>query len=131
MTNETAPSTPAPRQEYLDAVFLTEIPTLGLPSLFGVVTAHNPRGVVAAVDFNVAADARLRSQIEKLGLVHFRVTGGSKDGTHQEPGFGIVAEDPEQIRLLCQQFHQQAFFGSRKGWFTVFSPTRWNVALSC
>lgn len=80
-----------------------------------MVTACNPNGVLTSEDLNRVADGQLRSQLEKSGLVHFRVTGGSRDGRHQEPGFGIVTDDREKIRLLSQQLHQEAFFWMEHG----------------
>ena len=67
------------------------------------MTAYNPNGQPATEAENVEADSRLKQRLNALGLRHFRVTGTSKDGAHQEPGFGIVAENREQISELARE----------------------------
>ena len=87
----------------------------GWPETFAVVTAHNPEGVVDDPSANETADLSLRQEIERAGLIHFRVTGGSLDGRHQEPGWGIVLQNPEKARHLSEQFRQLAFFWVEQG----------------
>lgn len=104
-----------PRQEYMDAWFTVEPPPEGLPARLGVVTACNPDGRVQPEAANQAVDAQLKCHLEQAGLAYFRVTGRSRDGSHQEPGFGIVTGDPEIIRGLSRQFRQEAFFWVEDG----------------
>lgn len=81
-----------------------------LPSHFGVVTAHNPRGKIVSAAANRKADTRLKKRLQSLGLRHFRVTGGDKTGTHREPGWGIVFDKPEDARALAARCRQLGFF---------------------
>lgn len=99
-----------PRPEHLAAYFTCEPPPDGLPPRFGVVTAHNPDGKVMDAAANAAADAALKARLDRSGLHHFRVTGRSRDGSHQEPGYGVAAESPEAVRHLSHEFRQLAFF---------------------
>lgn len=96
-----APARAAAR-EYLKTHFVTDLPP-GWPEKYGIVTAYNPNGQPATEAENVEADSRLKQRLNALGLRHFRVTGTSKDGAHQEPGFGIVAENREQISELARE----------------------------
>lgn len=98
------------RAEHLAAFFTCEPPSGGMPPRFGVVTAHNPDGKVSDPAANTAADAALKTRLERSGLAHFRVTGRSRDGSYQEPGYGVAAETPEAVRHLSRQFGQLAFF---------------------
>lgn len=81
-----------------------------LPSHFGIVTACNPRGEISTPAKNSAADKRLKLHLKKIGLRHFRVTGGDKAGTHREPGWGIVFDTPDQARALAARFRQKGYF---------------------
>lgn len=99
-----------PHPEHLACWFTCEPPPGGLPERFGVVTAYNPEGRPADAAANAAADAALKARLERSGLAHFRVTGRSRDGSHQEPGYGVAAETPEAVRHLSRQFRQLAFF---------------------
>lgn len=56
---------------------------------FWVITAWNPDSQTHADSFNKAADEKLEQVLKDEGFVHFRVTGGSPDGLHAEPGWGI------------------------------------------
>ena len=103
------------RREYLETYFSTDLRSGGLPDEFGVVTAYNPNGEPASEAKNVEANLRLKQRLDALGLRYFRVTGMSKDGAHQEPGFGIVTEDTEQIAVLAREFQQEAFFWIENG----------------
>lgn len=104
-----------PRPEHLAAYFTWEPPPSGLPARFGVVTAHNPDGNVQDAAANDGADAALELMLDVGGLSHFRVIGRSQDGSHQEPGWGIVTDDLEEVRDFCKAFHQLAFFWVEDG----------------
>lgn len=103
---------------HLEAHFAAELPPSGLPRRFGIVTAYNPGSRNASAEANARADAELAARLERERLEHFRVTGRSRDGSHQEPGYGIVAASPEDIRPLSRRFRQEAFFWVEDG--TVF-----------
>jgi hypothetical protein len=86
-----------------------------LPRRFGIVTACNPHGVQQRQRHNEEAGRQLDERLSALELQHFRVTGGSHDGAHQEPGFGIVTDDRERVRLVSREFQQEAFFWVEEG----------------
>ena len=69
---------------------------------------HNLDGQVVEPAGNDAADEALRAVIEKLGLTYFRVTGGSRDEKHQEPGWGFLSATPQSAQELSQRFRQDA-----------------------
>lgn len=104
-----------PRPEHLAAYFTCDPPPGGLPARFGVVTAHDPGGKVRDAAANAAADAALKARLERSGLHHFRVTGRSRDGSHQEPGYGVAAGSPEAVRHLSREFGQLAFYWVEEG----------------
>lgn len=97
---------------YFDAYFRT--PRRRLPPRFAIVTAHNPFGRKLAPAANRRRDAALEKLLRRLGLAHFRVTGGSEDGTHREPGWGIVTS-PRAARLLALEHQQDAYFWISSG----------------
>jgi hypothetical protein len=103
------------REEYLAVYFVAEVPPKPWPVRFGVITAYNPNGQVASNAANLDADSKLKQCIERSKLPHFRVTGGSLDGSHQEPGFGIVIDDPKGVEQLAREFQQEAFFWIQNG----------------
>lgn len=98
---------------YFHAYFESERPRR--PARFGVISAYNPNGRKASLTKNRAADARLKRRLETLGLEHFRVTGGSRDGLHREPGWGIVVSGPAPLRRLTREFRQDAYFWIKDG----------------
>lgn len=101
------------RPEYSSAYFASE--RARRPGRFGVVTAWHPRGRTASAAKNREADARLSRRIDALGLERFRVTGGSRDGSHREPGWGIVAPGPGVVRRLAREFRQLGFYWVEDG----------------
>jgi hypothetical protein len=100
----------APNPAHLEAFFTADFPPSGTPKTFGIVTAYNPDSRLAPKERNEAADTKLGARLSAEKLPHFRVTGRSRDGSHQEPGYGIVAGSPEDIRPLSREFRQEAFF---------------------
>jgi hypothetical protein len=87
-----------------------------------VITAYNPNGKLSEDAVNLDADSKLKECLERSKLTHFRVTGGSHDGNHQEPGFGVVTDDPKEIEKLARQFQQEAFFWIQDG--EILRPVR-------
>ncbi len=108
----------APNPDHLKAHFTAELPASGPPPRFGIVTAYNANSRPAPDEANRKADQALAHRLVLDGFKHFRVAGGSRDGSHREPGYGIVADSPEEIRPLSRSFHQEAFFWIEDG--TVF-----------
>lgn len=102
-------------REYLEVCFDADAPEGGWPQRFGVVTAYNSEGKVREEAENRKADARLQRRLEEEGLLHFRVTGRNREGTHREPGFGIATADQEKIRFLSREFRQLGFYWIENG----------------
>ncbi len=96
--------------EFTQVYFRADQPKEGWPQQFAIVTAYNPEGQITEATSNIASDLKLRSTLQEMGLSHFRVTGGSRDGKHQEPGWGIALHSPRPAQELCAQFKQLAFF---------------------
>ena len=96
--------------EFTQVFFRATMPIGGWPERFAVVTAHNPDGLLVEPAANDAADEALRAAIEKRGLTHFRVTGGSRDEQHREPGWGFSPATPRLAQELSLSFRQVAFF---------------------
>ena len=103
------PMEPLPT-EFTQVFFRATMPVDGWPKKFAVVTAHNPDGQLLEPAANDAADDALRAAIEKRGLTYFRVTGGSRDEKHREPGWGFSSATPQSAQELSQRFRQLAFF---------------------
>lgn len=95
------------KEEFLHTVF-DFAPQLGIQD-FWVVTAYNPDSEIHAWSFNNAADMKLEQLLKDEGLLHFRVTGGSPDGLHTEPGWGIACDEQTALSL-CAEFQQDAVF---------------------
>ncbi|MBI4061899.1 MAG: DUF3293 domain-containing protein [Elusimicrobia bacterium] len=95
---------------YFHTYFRAELRGRRRPVRFAVVTAHNPLGKKSSPAANRRRDAALRRHLKALRIKHFRVTGGSKDGSHREPGWGLVADSPEAARALAALFKQRAYF---------------------
>lgn len=104
-----------PNPDHLKARFTAEVPASGLPASFGIVTAYNAGSAISPPGVNERADADLKTRLVAAGLAFFRVTGGSRDGAHREPGYGIAAPSPEVIRPISRLFRQEAFFWVENG----------------
>jgi hypothetical protein len=104
-----------PNPDHLKAYFSADLPAVGLPERFGIVTAYDAGSRPSPANLNATMDAELAALLRGRGLVHFRVTGRSRDGSHQEPGYGIAAESPEEIRPISRRFRQEAFFWVQDG----------------
>jgi hypothetical protein len=99
-----------PNPAHLTARFRCELKPDEVPARFGIVTAFNPHDRLQSAEANAAADNALQSRLKTLDCVHFRVTGGAPDFSHAEPGWGIVADDPEEIVQLGRDHHQTAIY---------------------
>lgn len=94
---------------YDQAHFQLDSPAVDLPVGFGIVTACNPMGVTVEASVNEGLDRDLGLFLLGQGIPHFRITGGSRDMSHAEPGYGC-AVDPERIVELGRQWNQEAVF---------------------
>ena len=108
---------------YFEAYFKADLRGRALPPSFGVVTACNPFGKRSTSAVNRRRDAQLRAELDAMKLKRFRVTGGSKDGSHREPGWGVVTGSREMIRALSALFKQDAYFWVRNGRVYLGSST--------
>ncbi|MBI3552031.1 MAG: DUF3293 domain-containing protein [Elusimicrobia bacterium] len=107
--------TDIPKPDYLQAYFTADPPSGRLPNRFGIVTAFNSDGEPQPEEVNWKRDRELRQVLIDAGLKHFRVTGGSRDASHREPGFGILADSLDAIRAISKRFAQAAFFWVEDG----------------
>ncbi len=85
---------------------------MDLPVEFGIVTACNPMGLTVEASVNEGLDRDFRLYLLGQSIPHFRVTGGSRDMSHAEPGYGCVV-DRERIVELGRQLNQEAVFWVR------------------
>lgn len=81
---------------------------------WAVVTAFDPPGAARTAAANADADAALATALRQRGLSPLRVTGGSRDGRHREPGFAARLERDEAL-ALARRFDQAAFFEIDRG----------------
>ena len=100
-------SPPFMKEEFQHTVF-DFTPQPGIQD-FWVVTACNPDSQIHTGSFNKAADEKLEQLLKDESFTHFRVTGGSPDGLHAEPGWGISCDEQTAMRL-CAKFQQDAVF---------------------
>ena len=81
----------------------------GKPDDFWVITAYNPDGSSADLGDNLAADARLRTDLARLKITPFRVIGLSPDETHAEPGWGFPSDDATALEI-GRRYQQDALY---------------------
>jgi len=98
------------RPAFMQAVFHGVKPIAGWPEEFVIVTACNPRGEIVDAERNESLDRELSAFLEVKGFVHCRMTGGSPDGSHREPGY-LVKCDGEVGLELGRRFDQVAIYG--------------------
>lgn len=85
------------------------------PTQFAIVTAFNPYGVTTGAAKNRAADERLRQELVAAGFAPFRVTGGARDRSHLEPGWGFADESPQRALDHAREFRQLGIFWVSNG----------------
>lgn len=110
-------------QNYLNTRFKVVVPPEGIPSRFGIVTAHNPDGFRVSDAANEKAAAELRMELMNQNRYFFPVTGGSPDFSHAEEGFGIVMDCADQAVALGRQWRQEAVFWVEDGTVELWSCT--------
>ena len=106
--------TPAQRELFKQAVFRFEPLPADWPADFAVITAYDPDGGETSPELNVAADAELESELRSAGYRLHRVTGGSADGAHLEPGWGVPLGLPGAVEF-GRRYRQLAIFVVRAG----------------
>lgn len=106
--------TPVQRDQFKQAVFrLAPLPA-DWPGDFAVITAYDPDGVETSPERNHAADAALEAELRAAGYRLHRITGGSADGFHQEPGWGVPIGLPGAVEF-GRRYRQLAIFVVRAG----------------
>jgi hypothetical protein len=97
------------RSAFLHAVFNGVEPMGGWPEGFVIVTACNPCGAIVDAKRNESLDRELSAILKGKGLAHCRMTGGSPDGSHREPGY-LVECDALVGLELGRKFEQVAIY---------------------
>lgn len=105
---------PQQRDLFKQAVFRGEPLPADWPTDFAVITAYDPEGRAASPADNVAADARLEAELRAAGFRLHRLTGGSADGVHLEPGWGVTLGLPGAVEF-GRRYRQVAVFYVRSG----------------
>ncbi len=99
---------------YQHARFRAKLPHGGLPESFAVITACNPEGRTISQAENDERTRQLRTQVTKLGLDHFPVTGFDPKSPHEEAGFGVVCDDATAC-AFGDQWMQEAIYQVKRG----------------
>ena len=110
--------TPVQRAQFKQAVFRGEPLPADWPADFAIITACDPDGDVTSPERNLAADAALEAELRASGYRLHRITGGSADGVHLEPGWGVPIGLPGAVE-----------FGRRYGQLAVFAVRAGRLAL--
>ncbi len=79
------------------------------PADFAIITACDPDGLPTTPELNRAADEALESELRAAGYRLHRVTGGSADGAHLEPGWGVPLGLPGAVEY-GRRYRQLAVF---------------------
>ena len=106
--------TSAQRAQFTQAVFRCAPLPVDWPADFAIITAYDPDGVATSPERNLAADAALESELRAAGHRLHRITGGSADGVHQEPGWGVPLGLPGAVEF-GRRHRQLAVFLVRGG----------------
>jgi len=106
--------TPEQRDQFKQAVFRFEPLPADWPTDFAVITAYDPDGLPATPEANLAGDAALEADLRAAGYRLLRVTGGSADGLHQEPGWAVPIGLPGAVEF-GRRYRQVAVFAVRAG----------------
>ena len=101
--------TPEQRAQFKQAVFRLEPLPADWPADFAIITAYDPDGLPTAPERNLEADTALESELRSAGYRLHRITGGSADGVHLEPGWGVPIELPGAV-AFGRRYRQLAVF---------------------
>jgi hypothetical protein len=106
--------TPEQRDQFKQAVFLCAPLPLDWPTEFAIITAYDPDGLPTKGELNLAADLALEADLRAAGYRLLRVTGGSADGLHHEPGWAVPIGLPGAVEF-GRRYRQVAVFAVRAG----------------
>jgi hypothetical protein len=84
------------------------------PADFAVITAYDPDWQATTAELNLAADQALAAELRAAGYRLHRITGGSVDGIHLEPGWGAPIGLPGAVEF-GRRYRQLAVFAVRAG----------------
>ena len=101
--------TPEQRALFKQAVFRCAPLPPGWPADFAIITAYDPDGLPTTAELNRAADEALESDLRAAGYRLHRITGGSVDGVHLEPGWGVPIGLPGAVEY-GRRYRQLAVF---------------------
>ena len=105
---------PKQRAQFSQAVFRFAPLPADWPADFTVITAYNPDGLETSLELNLAADVALESELRSAGYRLHRIIGGSDDGVHLEPGWGVPIGLPGAVEF-GRRYRQLAIFAVRAG----------------
>jgi hypothetical protein len=106
--------TPGQRDLFKQAVFRFVPLPPDWPTDFAIITAYDPDGLPTTAEQNLAADAALEAELRAAGYRLHRITGGSADGVHLEPGWGVSIGLPGAVEY-GRRYRQLAVFYVRGG----------------
>ena len=106
--------TPEQRAQFSQAVFRFAPMPADWPADFAIITAYDPDGWETSPELNLAADVALESELRAAGYRLHRITGGSADGVHLEPGWGVSIGLPGAVEF-GRRYRQLAIFAVRAG----------------
>jgi hypothetical protein len=109
---------PQQRDLFKQAVFRGEPLPADWPAEFAIITAYDPDGRSAPPEVNRAADESLEAELRAAGHRLHRITGGSADGVHLEPGWGVTVGLPGAVEF-GRRYRQVAVFYVRAGALTL------------
>jgi hypothetical protein len=101
--------TPEQRALFKQAVFRCAPLPADWPADFAIITAYDPDGLPTAAELNRAADEALESELRAAGYRLHRIAGGSADGAHLEPGWGVPIGLPGAVEY-GRRYRQLAVF---------------------
>ncbi len=99
---------------FAETVFEHEPLPRDWPTTYWVITAWATTGESWSAERNRAADKALENVLRAASHRLLRMTGGSPDGRHREPGWAVALEHDTALRL-GREFGQVALFLVRRG----------------
>jgi hypothetical protein len=102
------------RALFHQAVFRSAPLPADWPADFAIITAYDPDGLPTTPELNRAADHALESELRAAGYRLHRITGGSADGVHLEPGWGVPIGLPGAVEY-GRRYRQLAVFHIQGG----------------
>lgn len=109
---------PEQRAHFSQAVFRGEPLPADWPADFAIITAYDPDGLPSTPERNLEADTALEAELRAAGYRLHRITGGSADGVHIEPGWGVSIGVPGAVEF-GRRYRQLAVFYVRAGALTL------------